>query len=321
MKKRWVALALAIVVLAVAFSGIYRVSEGEEALLLTFGRLAGTRGPGMYWHVPMIQHIEKQSVTQIYTEAFGFRTTEPGWNYAPTYQDDPAEATMLTGDGNIVQVEAVYQYVVSDVQSFLFEIENPEKTMRLAFETVMRRNIQNKSLDDALLSKQTIEREVLTDLQKLLNGYNMGVSLREVRIQNITVPVEVQSAYEDVNNAKNENTRMLDEAEQYKNKILPEARGTAYRNIEEAETYKAQTIAKAEGDVANFAAVAKEYMVSPQITRRRMIIETLEKVLSNAKAKYIVDSSDSSLLKFLPIGPQESVSPTIDAGAYWPDAQ
>ncbi len=301
MKKRWIALALAIAVVLLGISGVYRVSEGEEALLLTFGRLTGTRAPGLYWHMPIAQHIEKQSVTQIYTEAFGFRTTEPGWNYAPTYEDDPAEATMLTGDGNIVQVEAVYQYVVSDVQSFLFEIENPEKTMRLAFETVMRRNIQNKSLDDALLSKQNIEREVLSDLQRLLDGYRMGVSLREVRIQNITVPVEVQAAYEDVNNAKNEKTRKLDEAEQHKNKILPEARGEAYRNNEEAETYKAQTIARAQGDVANFAAVAKEYIVSPEITRRRMIIETLEKVLSNVKAKIIVDSGDSDIVKFLPI--------------------
>jgi membrane protease subunit HflK len=157
---------------------------------------------------------------------------------------------MLTGDQNIVSVEAVYQIFVKDVSSFFYEVDDPFGTMRCAFETVLRRNLQNRTLDDALLNKQDIASKVRDDFRAMLAPYNLGIEVKEVMIQNISVPAEVDAAYQDVNNAKNEKTRKLDESEKYKNQVVPNARAHAYKLIQDAEAYKAETVANAEGEVA-----------------------------------------------------------------------
>ena len=305
-----VVLGLAVLVGA---SGLYRVDEGEQALVLTFGEISSRRGPGLYWRVPGIQTVEKASITHIYSNEFGFRTTESRQSAASSYSEIDDEAIMLTGDSNIVRVEAIYQWVIRDVQSFLYVIDDPEKTMNLAFETVVRRNIQNKNLDDALLNKRDIEREVLPEFQRMLDAYGLGVTVREVRIQNITVPVEVQAAYEDVNNAMNEKTRNLDEAERYKNEVLPAARANAYRRIQEAEAYKATTIAQAEGDVALFNEVLRQYNAAKDITRQRLLIETMESILSRASIKYIIDGGETDVLPVLTLNPEEGGAPVLPA--------
>ena len=281
------ALVLAVII---AWSGFYRVGQGEEALVLTFGRVTATNGPGLYWHMPLVQQVISESVTTIHTAEYGFRTTNQGsYSRAATYADETDEGVMLTNDNSIVSLEAIYQYTIRDVKQYTFDVHDPEGTLRLAFEAVIRRNIQNRSLDDALLNKEEIEREVLPDVQALIDSYEMGVKINDVRIQNITVPTEVASAYEDVNNAKNEKTKRLDEAERYKNNVLPTARSNAYAVLQQAEGYKAETIAAAEADVAVFKAVYEKYKSAPEITRTRLMIETLERVLSGAGRLYLVD--------------------------------
>ena len=281
------ALVLAVLI---AWGGFYRVGQGEEALVLTFGRVTATHGPGLYWHMPLVQQVISESVTTIHTAEYGFRTTNQGsYSRAATYADETDEGVMLTNDNSIVSLEAIYQYTIRDVKQYTFDVHDPEGTLRLAFEAVIRRNIQNRSLDDALLNKEEIEREVLPDFQALIDSYEMGVKINDVRIQNITVPTEVASAYEDVNNAKNEKTKRLDEAERYKNNVLPTARSNAYAVLQQAEGYKAETIAAAEADVAVFKAVYEKYKSAPEITRTRLMIETLERVLSGAGRLYLVD--------------------------------
>ncbi len=301
MKKKSKVGIAAIIVLALAiiivWSGFYRVGQGEEALVLTFGRVTGTHGPGLYWHVPMVQSIISESVTTIHTREYGFRTAYQGnATRASTYVDNHDEGVMLTNDNSIVALEAIYQYTIRDVKQYSFDVDDPEGTLQLAFEAVIRRNIQNRSLDDALLNKEQIEREVLPDFQALIDSYEMGVKINDVRIQNITVPQDVASAYEDVNNAKNEKTKRLDEAERYKNKVLPVARSNAYAKLQEAEAYKAEVIAAAESDVAVFNAVYEKYKSAPEITRTRLLIETLENVLSGSGKLYIVDGAGTMKL-------------------------
>lgn len=295
LKPRLIALLAAVVVVVLlVWSGFYRVGQGEEALVLTFGRVTDTKGPGLYWHVPMVQSIISESVTTIHTKEYGYRTTyQGGTNRAAMYADNTDEGVMLTGDNSIVALEAIYQYTIRDVKQYTFDVDDPEGTLQLAFEAVIRRNIQNRTLDDALLNKEEIEREVLPDFQALIDSYEMGVKINDVRIQNITVPQEVASAYEDVNNAKNEKTKRLDEAERYKNQVLPVARSNAYALLQEAEGYKAETIAAAEADVAVFKAVYDKYQAAPEITRTRLLIETLEQVLSSGRL-YIVDSASGT---------------------------
>jgi len=168
--------------------------------------------------------------------------------------------------------------------------------MQLAFEAVMRRNIQNRPLDDALLDKEEIERQVLPDFQNMIDSYRIGVQIRNVRIQNITVPSDVTAAYEDVNNAKNENTRMLDEAEKYRNSVLPQARGDAYATLQGAEGYNADTIAKAQAEIAVFTSIYDKYLEAPDITRKRLLIEALETTLANARGKVMLGDGQMLML-------------------------
>lgn len=305
-----IAICVVAVVLVLASNSFYRVGQGEEALVLTFGRVTDVKGPGLYWKIPLIQSVISESVTTIHTKEYGFRTTTTGSaGTAAKYADDTDESVMLTNDNSIVSIEAIYQYTIRDVKQYTFDVDDPEGTLQLAFEAIIRRNIQNRPLDDALLNKEEIEQQVLPDFQALIDTYEMGVKINDVRIQNITVPADVSAAYEDVNNAKNEKTKRLDEAEKYANEVLPSARSEAYQTLQEAEAYKAETIAAAESEVAVFKAVYEKYQAAPEITRTRLLIETMERVLQNS-GRIIVAEPDSGLVKILELEPSPAQSIT-----------
>jgi len=300
MKKTTVLiLCIAALVLLAASSSFYRVGQGEEALVITLGRVTDTKGPGLYWKFPLIQSIISESVTTIHTKEYGFRTTQSGSaGTAAKYADVEDESVMLTNDDSIVSIEAIYQYTIRDVKQYAFDIDDPEGTLQLAFEAIIRRNIQNRTLDDALLNKEEIEQQVLPDFQALIDTYEMGVKINDVRIQNITVPTDVASAYEDVNNANNEKTKRLDEAEKYANEILPTARSKAYQTVQEAEGYKAETIAAAESEVAVFNAVYEKYQQAPEITRTRLLIETMERILDSSD-RIVIAEPESDVIKIM----------------------
>jgi len=301
-KKRIAVAAVILVVLVIlGFSTFFVVNEGEQALVLTFGKVTDTKSPGLYMKIPLIQTVDKESVTQIRALEYGFRTQKSGNTTAsPEYAEMVDEAKMLTGDGNIVEVEVIYSVVINNVYDYLYKVDDPWGTLHEAFATVVRRNIQNKTIDDALLNKQQIEAEILPDFRDLVKKYEIGISVREVRIQNIAVPKEVEAAYQDVNNAKNEKTKKLEESEKYKNEIVPTARANAYKMIQKAEGYKAEKIAQAQGDVANFTEILNKYSANKDITKMRLYIETFEKIMANVKNKYIIEN-DNGLIKFLPI--------------------
>ena len=296
-KGRWglVLIALALIAALVA-GGLYRVGQGEQALVITFGKVTGTNGPGLYWHMPGVQQIIAESVTTIRDVEYGYRTSKSASRTSNAeYTDVMEESVMLTNDNSIVQLEAIYQYTIRDVKQYVFDVVDPEKTMHLAFEAILRRNIQSRSLDEALLSKDLIEQEVLPDFQALIDSYEMGVKINGVHIQNITVPSAVIANYEDVNNAKNEKARRLDEAQTYENKVLPLARSQAYQMTQSAQAYKASEVAKAEAEVALFRAVYERYQSQPNITRDRMVIETMESILGEAGKIVVVDQSNNVL--------------------------
>ena len=301
-----VLLVILLVAVALAASSVYRVGQGEQALVLTFGEVTDTNGPGLYWRMPGIQTIVSRSVTTIHNKEYGYRTSVGGTSRsAAEYRDEKDESVMLTNDNSIVQLEAIYQYTIRDVREYLFDVEDPEGTMHLAFEAILRRNIQNRSLDDALLNKDAIEQEVLPDFQALIDSYDMGVKVHSVHIQNITVPSEVTAFYEDVNNAKNEMTRRLDEAQQYEFQVLPMARSKAYELTQEAIAYEAEITAKAEADTAVFKAVLKEYNAEKESAKSRMLIETMEQILGGAGRIVVVDQNNG-VLQHLDIGNQPS---------------
>lgn len=312
-----VTLCLIAAVLLIASGSFYRVGQGEEALVITLGRVTDTKGPGLYWKLPLIQDVISESVTTIHTKEYGYRTTQSGSaGTAAQYADVVDESVMLTNDDSIVSIEAIYQYTIRDVKQYAFDIDDPEGTLQLAFEAIIRRNIQNRTLDDALLNKEEIEQQVLPDFQALIDTYEMGVKINDVRIQNITVPADVASAYEDVNNANNEKTKRLDEAEKYANEILPTARSRAYQTVQEAEGYKAETIAAAESEVAVFNAVYEKYQSAPEITRKRLLIETMERILENS-GSIIVAEPDSGVLKIMNLdsAAADTISEAVEEGS------
>ena len=309
----WVAL-LAVAAILVA-AGLYRVGQGEEALVITFGEVTDTKRPGLYWRMPGVQQIISRSVTTIHDVEYGYRTTRQSSRGTAEYQDVLEESVMLTNDNSIVQLEAIYQYTIRDVKQYIFDVNAPEETMHLAFEAILRRNIQNRSLDDALLNKDDIEREVLPDFQALIDSYEMGVKVVGVHIQNITVPKEVTANYEDVNNAKNEKTRRLDEAQAYENKVLPLARSQAYQVTQQAQAYQAKVVAEAEAEVALFTAVLEKYKAQPEVSRTRMLIETMEHILGGA-GKIVVVDEGSQVLQMLNLSQDGSViDPAQQGGA------
>lgn len=310
MAKKHGKTAVWLIILALAaaliLGGLYRVGQGEQALVITFGQVTDTNGPGLYWRMPGVQRVISRSVTNIHNVEYGYRTAIAGTSRsAAEYTDVESESVMLTNDNSIVQLEAIYQYTIRDVRQYLFDVEDPESTMHLAFEAILRRNIQNRSLDDALLDKDTIEQEVLPDFQALIDSYDMGVKVHGVHIQNITVPTEVIANYEDVNNAKNEMTRRLDEAQQYENQVLPLARSKAYELTQQALAYEVDVIAEAEAETAVFDAVLTQYRAQEDTAKSRMVIETLEDILGGAGRIVVVDEG-GGVLQHLDIGQMPS---------------
>lgn len=306
-KIRLIAIIAILCVAAVyCLAGIFVVNPGEQAVVLTFGRITDTKDSGTYWRLPLVQQVMKQSTTQLYTCEYGYRTAQAATTSTTAqYDDKPEEATMLTSDQNIVNVEAVFQYKVTDVMTYLYNVDDQEGTMRCAFETVLRRNLQNRTLDDALLNKQEISDQVLPDFRDMLMPYKLGVTVQAVMIQNITVPDQVKSAYTDVINASTEKTKNQDEAEKYKNQVVPNAKAQAYKMVQDAQAYSARTIAEAKGEVAEFNSVYANYVNSKEITRKRLLIETLESILAQANKLYIMDDS-SGALKLLNLNGDEA---------------
>ncbi len=307
-------LLLLAVILALGLGGLYRVGQGEQALVLTFGEVTDTNGPGLYWRMPGVQSVVSRSVTTIHNVEYGYRTTIGGTSRSSAeYLDVADESVMLTNDNSIVQLEAIYQYTIRDVREYLFDVEDPIGTMHLAFEAILRRNIQSRSLDEALLNKDAIEQEVLPDFQALIDSYQMGVKVHSVHIQNITVPEAVRSFYEDVNNAKNEMTRRLDEAQQYEFQVLPLSRSKAYELTQGAIAYEAEVTAKAEADTAVFKAVLEEYNMEPGSARSRMLIETMEEILGGAGRIVVVDEG-GGVLQHLDLGEDTLSAPAPEGG-------
>jgi membrane protease subunit HflK len=293
-----VVLALLIMVLTVTC--VNRVDQGEEGLVLTFGRVTERLGPGVYLRLPFIQSVRAESVSTIYTQEYGYRTTQIGSaSSAPLYDVIDEECWMLTSDDCIVEVDAIYYYSVNDVQQYLFAAENPTHALHLAFEAVLRRHIQAHTLDDALLSKETMEHQILQDFQALIDTYQLGILAHSVRIQNIFVPQSVLVAYDDVNNAKNETSRRTSEAERYRNQVIPAARSTAYAALQSAEAYRAEVMAQAEAEAAAFERALEQYNTAPAITRKALLIETLESILKNADRKVLLDKGQALLLEDL----------------------
>lgn len=270
-------------------TGVYIVGPDEVGVVKTFGKYSRAAQSGLNYHFPYpIETVDTPKVTEVKRIEIGFRSV--GKNQ---YQTISRESLMLTGDENIVDAEMIVQYKIKDPVAYTFNFINPELTVRQAGEASLRTVVGRHNIDEALTSgKYMIQEEAKLLIQEILDKYSTGILVVAVQLQDVSPPEQVIAAFKDVASAKEDKNRMVNQAEGYRNDIIPKARGEAQAMIREAEGYKKARIARAEGDVAKFSAVLKEYRKSKEVTEIRMYLETAEQILSN-REKIIVPSGEA----------------------------
>lgn len=292
-------LVVLVVVVLLLTSGFYTVDSGEEAVVLRFGKHVETvTTSGLKWKLPLIDSVEKVKVSEVKRLEFGFRTVKEGAD--AQYRDVPVESLMLTGDENLINVETIVQYRIVDIEKFLFEVTRGEDALRVAAEATIRRVVANHPMDAALTeNKLSIQQEIKDDLQTIIDGYNLGISVTAVQLQDVFPPSEVNDAFKDVASAREDRSSYINQSETYANEIIPKARGNAAEAINKAEAFKEQRIAEAQGDVAMFNSILVEYQQGKGVTRTRLYLEMMEDILPGIQV-YIVNE-DGSTVKWLPL--------------------
>jgi membrane protease subunit HflK len=290
------------VLIVAVWSSYYTVPSDSVAVVQRFGKYIKEIPPGLHFKLPM--GIDKATIVPVkrqLKQEFGFKT--PGAENAhqsPVPRDAKQETQMVTGDLNAALVEWVVQYRISDPVKFLFEVREPSETLRYVSESVMREVVGDRTVDEVItIGRQEIESEALTKMQALSTKYAMGLSIDQVQLKNINPPTPVQDSFNEVNQAQQEKEKLINQARRDYNKIIPLAEGEKDQRIREADGYRLKRINEAKGDVARFNSLLVEYIKAPQVTRRRIYIETLQEVLPQIQSKVIVDEKTRNLLPLL----------------------
>ena len=263
-------------------SGFYIVNEGERALVLRFGEFNSVTEPGPNWHLPTpIEKVELVDVDQV--QSFQMRST------------------MLTQDENIVDIELAAQYRIKNAEDYIFQVRSPVETLHRAVQSALREAVGKQKMDFVLNEGRPQIASVTKELtQNMLDTYRSGMLITTVNLQQSQPPEQVQDAFNDAIKAREDNVRFVNEAETYSNGIIPQARGEAARVTEQAAAYQEQVVAESQGDASRFSQLRKEYEKAPEVTRKRMYLETVETVFSNT-SKVIVDSKGGNSMMYLPL--------------------
>jgi modulator of FtsH protease HflK len=276
-------------------SGFYVVDEQERAVVLRFGQHVGTSDPGLRWHIPW--PVEREEVVNV----TGVRSVRD-------------QAVMLTRDENIIDVELTVQYRVMAIEDYVFNVADPDMTLRQAVKASLREVVGTSEMDFILTAgRQEVAARTKQLLQDRLESYKTGLIVTEVNLQNAQPPQAVQSAFADAIKAREDQQRLKNEAEAYANDRLPRARGAAARLMEEAKGYREQVIARAEGDASRFTQLVREYRKAPKVTRERLYLETMSQVLG-ANSKILVDVDSGSPVFYLPLDQLMKSAPRSDSG-------
>ena len=305
-------------------TGVYTVGPEEQAALRTFGRFVAIADQGLHWHWP--GPVGTRNVVQVTTTRrleLGFRSAPNGSSTTPVQ----TESEMITGDENIVDVQIVVQYRIANLRSFLFEVDDPGdpdrdipsglpegETLRDIAETAVRQVVGARNIDDVLTTeKEQVQASILEKMRELARDYNTGIDVLQVLLQNVNPPAEVQDAFEDVVRAREDRERDINLAEAYKAAQIPQATGSAAQIVEEADGFKRGRIARAEGEAEGFKAILEGYEISPNVTRTRLYLEAVERILAG-KSK-IVLPSNTDALPLLPLDSLGTLSGNSVSGA------
>ena len=289
-------------------SGFYIVDEGTHGVETRFGKYIGTTQSGLNWHFPVpIERVDIVDVKQQRYIEVGYRSG----GSEQTLGSVPKEALMLTKDENIVDVRLAVQYQVKDAKAFIFNIVNPAATLKQVTESAQRGVIGSSTMDFVLTEgRSEVVTQIKKEIQDVMDGYNSGIQITSVNLQDAQPPEQVQNSFEDAIKAREDEQRLINEAEAYSNDVVPKARGAAARKIQEAEGYKEQVIAQAEGETNRFSKLLTEYNKAPEVTRKRLYIEAMESVLSETNT-IMVDVKGSNNMLYLPLDKMIQQQPSM----------
>lgn len=281
-------------------TGIYIVGPDEVGVVRTFGEFTRVTQSGLNWKFPApIETANTPKVTEVKRIEIGFRSLKNG-----QYRTVEKESLMLTGDENIVDAEMIVQYKIKDPVEYLFNIVLPELTVRQAAEASLRTVVGRNRIDETLTTgKFAIQEETKQQLQSILDKYESGIHIVAVQLQDVSPPKEVIGAFKDVASAKEDKNRMINQAEGYRNDVIPKARGEAEAMIRDAEGFRDSRIKRAEGDAAKFTTILKEYNKAKSITEKRLYLETMEKVLPDIEKIIVPDKDSGNMLNLLNLFP------------------
>ena len=294
--------AIAVLALGTAFTSFYTLEAEEEGVVMRFGRLIDTKPPGLHFKLPFgIDQVEKVAVLRQMKQEFGFGTagnSNPSQWSSP--QEMEREKQMVTGDLNAALVTWVIQYKIAEPTNYLFKVRNADETLRDASESVMREVVGDRTVDEVItIGRSEIEAECLAKLQKLANDYEMGIKIDQVQLKDVKPPREVEASFNEVNQAQQEKEKAINVANGEYNREVPKAKGEAEQKISEAEGYASQRVNEAEGDAAKFNSIFGEYVKAPEVTRRRLYLETMQLVLPELGRKIVIDEDASQILPLL----------------------
>lgn len=303
-------------------SGLYTIDAGIQGVETRFGKYTATTDSGLNWHLPVpIETVEKINVQQQRFIEVGYRSG--GGGQAQGTVTVPKEALMLTKDENYIDVQLAVQYQVKDAKAFLFNLVDPEATLKHVTESALRGVIGGSNMDFVLTEgRSEVVAQAKKEIQEVMDSYNSGIQVTSVNLQDAQPPEQVQNAFEDAIKAREDQQRFINEAQAYANDVVPKARGAAARKLQEAEGYKEQVIAQAEGETNRFTKLVTEYKKAPDVTRQRLYLEAMETVMSESNA-IMVDVKGGNNMLYLPLDkmiqqkqaiaqPEAAVQPELD---------
>ncbi|MEZ5275575.1 MAG: FtsH protease activity modulator HflK [Opitutaceae bacterium] len=306
-KNRGFILTVPLLLLAAigAYSSFYTVQPEEEAVVKRFGKVIGIKEPGLHFKIPFgIDRIRTVPTARVLKEEFGFRTTGDGER--TRYQKDSSnrdESLMLTGDLKVIDVEWVVQFRIGDPDKYLHRARDPVQTLRDTSEAVMRRIVGNSLGSDVLTEKRAeVATAARIELQEILDRFDVGIQISTIELQDVTPPELVKPAFNEVNQAEQERERLVNEAEKRRNQVIPRAEGQAKQLIAEAQGYALERVNGARGEAARFEAILAEYRKVPDVTRRRLYLEMIDRVLPTSESIYFIGDRQLPPIPFLNIG-------------------
>ena len=311
-----------VLMLLLLFGTLYQVQPEEVGVVLRFGKYVRTTEPGLRAKIPFAEEVLKVQVQRQLKQEFGFRTVEPAARTQFSTGDYASEAVMLTGDLNVAVVEWIVQYRVSDPYQYLFKVRNLTDTFRAMNEAVMREVVGDRTVTEVLtVGRGDIETRVAERLRELTQQYEMGITTEQVVLQDVNPPDPVKPSWDEVNQAQQQRDRMINEARAEYNKVIPRAAGEAQQTVLQAEGYALNRVNRAHGESTRFRAVHEAYRRSPEVTRRRLYLETMERILPVTGGKLFIDKDASGVIPLLSldalkaaVAPTRSVQPASGIG-------